>query len=114
MVLFLSCSGKEEGGRGENVSILFEQSVRELLETTARIKNAKDTFEIDSISKSFEKRFTDINFSVPPETDFKLTEEENDSIFFLLKKMNETKKERLTQLREIIVEDTIENKESRQ
>lgn len=56
---------------------------------------ASDSSQIDSLSKIYEKKITEINFSLPSQIDYKLTEEENDSIFKMIEYMIKIKKERL-------------------
>lgn len=94
-LLFFSCHKKEETDNNVEAEILFENSIELIKDYTYQIKNASDSAQIDSLSKTLEKKITEINFSVPPQTDLKLSEEENDSIFKLMKIMKTEQENKL-------------------
>ena len=93
LLLSVSCVKKEKEEGGEEARHLFEKSVDLIKNITSGISESADSSSIDSLKLLFEKKIVEINFSVPPETDRKLTEEENDSLFDLMMKMkNQTNK----------------------
>ena len=98
LVIFVSCNKKNETENIDEARLLFSQSVELIREYENNIKNAKDILELESISNIFEKKFTDLNFLFPPETDYKLTEQENDSLFKLLKSLNKSKSDRFLEM----------------
>ncbi|MCH5227508.1 MAG: hypothetical protein J1F16_06825 [Muribaculaceae bacterium] len=100
-IIITSCGKKEDTTGSEDARQLFTLSAINILEFTERISNSKDSSEIDSLTQLFEKTITDINFSVPPETDLKLTEQENDSLFKLLKQMRSETQARLYELGQV-------------
>lgn len=106
LLLFVSCqSNKEKDDSGE-ARELFSQSVNALIEYTSKISQCKDSLEIDSIIEKYEKVITDINFSVPSETDFNLTEQENDSIFLLIEIMKRTVSDKFKEF-SILIPDSV-------
>lgn len=84
LLLCISCHNNKENSDEEEARALFSQSVNLILEFTSKIKIATDSMQVDSLSEIFEKKITDINFRFPSNTDFKLTEQENDSLFHLM------------------------------
>lgn len=105
-----ACKKKEISEKVDESQSLFQQSVNLIIEITNQYKESKDSLAIDSLNRLFEKRITDINFSVPPETDYKLTEQDNDSLYKLIQSMKEIKDKRLLELSKIKV-DTIPEEE---
>lgn len=103
---FYSCKAEVKSEKDEEARELFRQSAELLNEATQKISIAKDSMEIDSLSLNYEKRITDINFSFPPKTDYKLTEQENDSLFKLIKILQDVKKLKLEDLHKAY-QDTI-------
>ena len=88
----ISCVKEKQPTDNKESHELFSKSAELILSVTSQIEAARDSSSIDSILNAFDKNLTDINFSVPPETDYKLTEEENDSIYYLILKMKESAK----------------------
>lgn len=103
---FYSCKPEVKSEKDEEARELFRQSAELLNEATQKISFAKDSMEIDSLSLNYEKRITDINFSFPPKTDYKLTEQENDSLFKLIKILQDIKELKLEDLHKVH-QDTI-------
>ena len=95
MSLLFSCSEKKGSHGNEAAETLFENSVATIQEFTKKMSVAKDTAEVEQLLEHFDKQITDVNFSVPPETDLKLTEQENDSLVKLLIALKNLKEERL-------------------
>lgn len=98
LLLFLSCSGKKENNFDENTQRLFVESVKLIKEYRIKIREAKDSVIVDSLFASFDKRLSDINFSVPPLTDLNLNEFQNDSIKNLMTELIHEKSRRLLEL----------------
>ena len=97
-LIFISCTHKKEKTTDEPARRLFDKSAVLSVDFIKQIQFAKDSVEVDSIIERFEKKLTEINFSFPPETDYNLTEEENDSLFRLFQEINRVKEEKLKSL----------------
>ena len=109
MLAFLSaCKKKEDITQYDEARYLFDESTKLIQTVTADIAVATDSISIDSLSKVFEKKIVEINFSYPPQTDLKLTEQENDSIYKLMQTMLALKEEKLSSFSKIIETDTID------
>lgn len=101
-LFLISCTKNEDKIKNEEARDLFRESAETIKEFTELISYAVKIDEIDSIQFIFEKKITDINFSFSPETDLKLTEQENDSLFKLLEEMKN-----VTQRKMKILTDTL-------
>ena len=86
-LILISCKKTGKIDEGEEARELFKESSSLLIKVIDQIKLANDSLTIDSLQNFFEKKLVEINFSFPPQTDLKLTEEENDSIFKLMQKL---------------------------
>lgn len=104
--LFSSCKKRDQSNNIEEARELFNNSVELIHETIEKINLSQDSLMVDSLQKDFEKRIVEINFSFPPETDLKLTEEENDSLFSLMKEMRQLTDKKLEDL-SISIPDSI-------
>ena len=82
---FLSCTNKEKDTKNEDANLLFDKSVELIKDFSQKLSNASDSVQIDSLISTFEKKITELNFSFPPNTDLKLSEQENDSLYKLLR-----------------------------
>lgn len=105
LFFFLSLISCKNGVVKENdieARKLFSRSSEILLEFIEKFQNSSDSISIDSLQIILERKLVDINFEISPETDLKLTEEENDSIFKLMEKINLVKKEKLKSLSQVI------------
>lgn len=94
-LVLISCKEKTEDSGSQEARNLFQQSIMTLLDFNEKLCQAKDSAEVDSIFVLYDKRITAINFSFPSQTDFKLNEQENDSIFKLLDNLRNTRKNKL-------------------
>ena len=110
--LSFSCGEKKETREDNSSELLFEKSVALIKDYNGRIKGASDSLTVDSLTETFEKQLTDLNFSVPPQTDMKLTEQQNDSLATLLFQLEDIRKEKLRSLskRNIQEADSIKEK----
>lgn len=93
-----ACEKKTVNDKEEDARNLFVESETLMRETMHQYISSNDSLVIDSIENAYEKKITEINFSYPPQTDLKLTEQENDSLFKLIEEMRQVKKERLFEL----------------
>lgn len=84
----VSCNQNKGNADRSNQRELFLQSVSLLENKIKQIGNAKDSTAVDSIYKSYEEELTALNFKFPPETDFKMTESENDTLINLLTRVH--------------------------
>lgn len=100
-LFLLSCERNKNIDEGQDGRELFSHSAELYQEYGILISNSKDSLSIDSLMEKLEKTITDINFSVPPDTDLKLTEQENDSLFKLMESLIQIKKEKLIELSKI-------------
>ena len=100
-LFLLSCERNKNIDEGQDGRELFSRSAELYQEYGILISNSKDSLSIDSLMEKLEKTITDINFSVPPDTDLKLTEQENDSLFKLMESLIQIKKEKLIELSKI-------------
>lgn len=84
LVIMTNACKKQESEVKENPAHqLYSQSVKLLHKNINKIKSAKSRKELDSLYSDFENEITTLNLSYPPETDFKMTEAENDSLTLL-------------------------------
>ena len=95
LILFTSCKKKTTPVNNEDAHELFNQTSSLLVEFTDKIQLAQDSASVDSLKQLVEKHLVDINFSVRPETDYKITEEENDSLFRLMNQYRNISQEKL-------------------
>lgn len=103
-----SCSKEKDTVATDPARELFEISSSTLLSMIKSVELAKDSAEVDSINTLIEKRLVEINFNFPPETDMKLSEEENDSLYRLMSEFKKKGDERLKDLKKIS-NDTLTN-----
>ena len=109
----ISCGNKKESRRSGDADVLFTQSVNLLNQITQQLTFAKDSLSVDSLSDLFEKKIVEINFSVSPETDLNLTEQENDSLSKLYGKYLSIKRAKLIEF-SITYNDSVSIKEEKE
>lgn len=107
-IICISCEKKKDNETFEESRNLFNQSEEVINSFIFQISQASDSLTIDSLSQACEKRIVDINFSFPPQTDLKLTEQENDSLFRLMTELISVKDIKLRNFREAILKDSME------
>lgn len=93
-----SCTHDNTSQRDPYAIRLYEQSRQLLLQYTDSFQSARDTAAIARIEKSYHDKLLKINFSVPPDTDIRMSEGENDTLYMLTKKMLVVKEKRLKKL----------------
>lgn len=77
---------------------LFARSVTLIESYTDSLEAANDSARINRLLKTFDSKYTALNFEFPPDTDMSMTEEHNDSLIMLLDKMVTIRKERFKTL----------------
>ena len=118
-VIFFGMSGcqkKEESKDNNEARELFMKSADLLIDFTDKIEGSQDSSSIDSLLQLYDKKSVDLNFSVPPGTDYKLTEQENDSLFKLLQNMKrivEIKFENFSRVTKDTIDTSIESKQNK-
>lgn len=90
-----SCKEKEVDKSQEDARKLFDESATTIKSFINALKTSSDSLMIDSLMKAFDKKMVDTNFSFPPETDLKMTEQENDSLYKLMLDLQNLKKDKL-------------------
>lgn len=90
----LSCSKKDISENDVAAHDLFAHSSSMIIDFTNQLKNSSDSAMVDSINELFERKIVEINFVYPANTDLKLTEQENDSLFYLLQNYRKLKEEK--------------------
>ena len=106
LTLFLiACHNQDTKSRSDQTDILFNSTIRLLSDYTGLIKDAQDSLQVETLLEEVDKGLTSLNFSLPPETDLKLSEQENDSIIKLMEIFKQEVKNKLVTLSEIS-EDT--------
>ena len=83
LLCLFSCKNKENKVDYEQSNKLFSGTISLIQEYTDSLRMAKDSTEVFRIVENFNDRLTRLNYTVDPETDYLLTQEENDSIIFL-------------------------------
>ena len=109
--ILLCCIGCKKEDSSENIDEardLFNRSAQTIIYFISQIKQASDSLTIDSLNLAFEKNLIDINFSYPPQTDMKLTEHENDSLFKLMSDLKSISEKKLVYFKEIQISDSLE------
>ena len=109
LISLFSCKEKHKTISSQEAEELFNNSAELIINVTSQINQACDSAAVDSLYAVYEKKITDINFSVPPETDLKLTEQENDSLFRLQQRLNLIVKMRLEMFHKTYADTIPEN-----
>lgn len=108
--LCLSCIREKDNNDDHEARLLFDTSALLIKDFSNKFLKAIDSIQIDSLDKSFEKKMIEINFSVPPETDLRLTEQENDSLYKLLMILYQIRLDKLKEIGEpSVTKDSLEN-----
>ena len=91
IIAFSSCVKREDKINSPEARELFYKSAETIVMFKNKIILARDSNSVDSLRDVLDKKLTEINFSFPPDTDLKLTEQENDSLYYLINQFRETK-----------------------
>ncbi len=82
------CSKNNRGIDRKTQRDLFNQSISLLEKNIHTIINTTDSAKLDSVYNLYEEELTALNLKFPPETDFKMTESENDTLITLITRIN--------------------------
>lgn len=85
---FASCKKNQTSPDRRLQRDLFVKSVEILNKNIDMIQQANDSISLDSIDRICENNLITLNFRFPPETDFHLTESENDTLINLIMRFN--------------------------
>lgn len=105
-----SCTGNKDQNSHLQASRLFEKSIVLIKAYTDSLNVARDSAHVESLARSFESKINTVNFEFPPETDLKLTQEENDSLIKLIDRLVDARRRRLKQFAGLL-NDTISSEQ---
>lgn len=88
---------KKDNDRAES-SALYHRTCTLTEQYIDSLKQAKDSTEVNRLLDVYEERIDELNFDVAPDTDYKLSEGENDTIAMLMDRLAATRAERLKTL----------------
>lgn len=91
----IGCARKPNKNSHIHAAQLFEKSLVLLRAYTDSLSIAKDSAHVESLARAYESKINAINFEFPPETDLRLTQEENDSLIKLTDRLVATRRDRL-------------------
>lgn len=83
IILASSCSKGKEQKQTSDYNSMFDKTVDLFLTYTDSLKTVNDSASYDRIIKTVDDKLTKINYEFPPEVDFALTEDQNDSLIRL-------------------------------
>ena len=86
-----SCRREKNKSLADTSELLFQKSEQLIRVYIDSIKNAKDSLALYSIIKNFDGKITNLNYEFPPDADLAMSEEENDSLITLYKKLEAIK-----------------------
>lgn len=95
VMLFSSCVRNNIPVSHEAAGQMFEKSIQLLATYTDSISKASDSIQVEALINAYEYKINAVNFEFPPDTDLRLTEEENDSLIKMTDRLVEARKERL-------------------
>ncbi len=95
-----SCRDEERNNEREQAVTLYQRTCRAASIYTDSLSKAKDSTEVTDLFNRFEERLVEINYSVLPDTDYGLSEGENDTIKMMLDTLLAVHDLRLRQLGE--------------
>lgn len=88
MTFMFSCHGNKNQGNHEVARQLFMKSMYLTEEYIDSLENAKDSASVSMMVEHFNLKITTVNYQFPPDTDLDLSEEENDSLIRMFKRMD--------------------------
>ncbi len=89
------CKEKDDQSSHLAADQLFEKSLVLLNAYTDSLKTARDSTHVESLARAYESKINAVNFEFPPETDLKLSQEENDSLIKMTDRLVAARIERL-------------------
>lgn len=93
-----ACKSESKDVKADAASGLYERTCRLTRVYIDSIKNAKDTTQVADLLERYELTLDKINFEVTPDTDYNLTEGQNDTIEMLMQKLSAAREARLRAL----------------
>lgn len=80
LLLLTGCTGGNINSRDPQARQLYDKSVRLTREYIDSLHHAKDSAAIFRINREYDKAITNLNYDYPAETDFQISEGENDTL----------------------------------
>lgn len=106
-----SCGGEKSVDEHAEASGLYKRTCMLTRQYIDSIKSAKDTVTLNALLERYEEMLDRMNFEVEPDTDYQLSEGENDTISMLMDQLAKAREERLKVLRKApadsVASDTI-------
>lgn len=90
MTILFSCHGHNNQGNHEVARQLFMKSMYLTEEYIDSLEHAKDSAAVNRMVENFNLKITTVNYQFPPDTDLDLSEEENDSLIRMFKRIDST------------------------
>ena len=90
MTAMLSCHRNNNEGNHEVARQLFMKSMYLTEEYIDSLEQAKDSAAVNRMVEDFNLKITTVNYEFPPDTDLDLSEEENDSLIRMFKRIDST------------------------
>lgn len=91
----VGCAAIEEKENRSAADNLFNKSVELIKLFTDSLSSASDSVAVYRILGNYDHDISKLNYEFPPDTDYLLTEEENDSLIKLMDNMIKIKKDKL-------------------
>lgn len=110
IVLALCSCHNRDGNTSEDAipdqaSELYESTLRLISLYTDSIEHATDSTQVEDIFARFNARLDSLNFAVPPDTDLRLSEGENDTLYINIENLRHLHDSRLRGLK-VVKNDT--------
>lgn len=99
--LFLgACRGKDKDipPPPDDATILYNKTLQLISQYSDSLSNAPDSMVIMEVMTHFNEKLDSLNFSVPPDTDLKISEGENDTLYLSIEKIRLLYDERLKRM----------------
>ena len=103
----VSCGNEKKEDAHAEASGLYQRTCKLTRQYIDSIRSAKDTTELNQLLERYEAMLDRLNFEVPADTDYNLTEGENDTISQLMLQLSRARIERLKALGASLPADTI-------
>lgn len=81
-----SCGNHTESSAKSDSRMLYERSVQTYRNYTDSMAAAADSLDVSRLDDAFESALSQLNFQYPAETDFEITEGENDTLIMMSKR----------------------------
>lgn len=95
LLILSGCGKKPDKNSHIHAAQLFEKSIVLLRAYTDSLSVAKDSAHVEFLARAYESKINAVNFEFPPETDLRLTQEENDSLIKLTDRLVAARRDRL-------------------